>query len=181
MSDYLRPARTGATIFFTVRLAHRGAALLLDHLDLLRAAVHETLAAAPVRIDAFVVLPDHLHAVWTLPPGDRAYGRRWGAIKARFTRAVGRVSPQPCELPVVRSGRYAGLKPGLRVDKREKAVWQRLFWEHHVRGPEEFAACVRYCWYDPVKHGYVAHPADWAASSIHRDIREGRVEPEWLT
>lgn len=194
MSSYLRPKVTGATVFFTVTLAHRGPSLLVDHVDLLRAAVRRTLSERPARINAWVVLPDHLHAIWTLPAGDRDHGRRWGAIKARFTMAlrkrmedgevpvvgrdVGRVSarhpPFPSDLPVVRSGRYAGLKPGLRTSKREAAVWQRRFWEHHIRGPDDYAAHVRYCLWNPVKHGLVDRPEDWVSSSIHRDIREGR-------
>lgn len=201
MSVYLRPDVTGATVFFTVALGSRGSSLLVDHVDLLRAAVRRTLADRPARIDAWVVLPDHLHAVWTVPAGDRDHGRRWGAIKARFTmglrarldgvgtsdadrtvdRTVGRASARhpshprfPQDLPVVLSGRYAGLKPGLRVEKREAAVWQRRFWEHHIRGPEDHAAHVRHCLLNPVKHGLVERPEDWLFSSVHRDIREGR-------
>ncbi|ROU03508.1 transposase [Histidinibacterium lentulum] len=198
MSVYLRPKVTGATAFFTVTLAERGSGLLVDHVDLLRAAVWRTLLERPARIDAWVVLPDHIHAIWTLPAEDRDHGRRWGAIKARFTmalkvrcdaaaddrrvgRAVGRASARltpppifPTDLPVVRSGRYAGLKPGLRTEKREAAVWQRRFWEHHIRGPEDYEAHVRYCLMNPVKHGLVERPEDWLFSSIHRDIREGR-------
>ncbi|MHA7887088.1 transposase [Roseicyclus sp.] len=150
-------------------------------------------------------MPDHMHAVWQMPPGDRAYGVRWGAIKARFTRAVRekyetdvsgrrpgfspalpaqpaspafRLQPAyyyPTELPVVRSGRYAGLKPGLRHEKREQALWQRRFWEHHVRDEAEYRAFLRYCWWNPVKHGFVARPEDWPWSSVHRD---GRYVPE---
>jgi len=197
MSVYLRPDITGATVFFTVTLANRGSSLLVDHVDLLRAAVRQTLAERPARIDAWVVLPDHMHAVWTLPAGDREYGRRWGAVKGRFTSAlrqrlpaadhegdVGRASARhgasdqicdfPTDLPVVRSGRFAGQKPGLRAKKPEAAVWQRRFWEHHIRGREDYDAHVRYCLMNPVKHGLVERPEDWLFSSVHRDIREGR-------
>ncbi len=145
MSSYVRPQVTGATVFFTVALAQRGSDLLVREVAELREAVRATRAERPFVIDAWVVLPDHLHAVWTLPAGDRDFGVRWGAIKARFVRAVREkgavkrrpgcrpgfspaVAELPTELPVIRSGRYAGLKPGLRHDKREAAVWQRRFW-----------------------------------------------------
>lgn len=187
MSDYLRPRAPGASVFFTVALAGRGSDLLVREVGRLRAAVAVTRAERPFGIDAWVVMPDHVHAVWTLPEGDADYSVRWGAIKARFTMSLRRAerrpgfspAPLPTELPVVRSGRYAGLKPGLRVGKREQAIWQRRFWEHHIRDEADFAAHVRYCWINPVKHGFVERAVDWPYSSIHRDIRSGRVEPEW--
>ncbi len=187
MSIYLRPKVPGASVFFTVNLMTRGSRLLVDEIDRLREAVQATRAERPFQIDAWVVLPDHLHAVWTLPPGDADFSTRWGAIKARFTKSLNRehrrpgFSPAPAhnDLPVVMSGRYAGLKPGLRVNKREAAVWQRRFWEHHIRNRADFDAHVRYCWNNPVNHGLVEHPTDWPFSSIHRDIRAGRVDPEW--
>ncbi len=75
-------------MFFTVVLADRGARTLVQHIDVLRQAVRVTKAERPFRIDAWVVLPDHMHAVWTLPEGDRDFSTRWSVIKARFTRAV---------------------------------------------------------------------------------------------
>ncbi len=88
MSIYRRPQVTGALVFFTVTLAARGGDVLVREVGLLREAVRVTRAERPFGIEAWVVLPDHIHAVWQMPPGDRAYGVRWGAIKARFTRAV---------------------------------------------------------------------------------------------
>lgn len=188
MSVYLRPRVTGACVFFTVALACRGSDLLVREIGSLRDALRRTRADHPFGIEAWVVLPDHLHCIWQLPAGDRDYGRRWGAIKARFTMAVRKTherggdtscrpgfSPAPpalpTQLPVVRSGRYAGLKPGLRHHKREKAIWQRRFWEHHIRDEADYWAHVRYCWLNPVKHGFVEHPEDWPFSSVHHDPR----------
>lgn len=168
MPNYIRPKTSGATVFCTVVLAHRGTTLLVDHIDVLRRAVLETKQKRPFQIDAWVVLPDHMHFVWTLPEGDSAYAIRISAIKARFTMSLRRAgfSP-PRDLPIVRSGRYVGLKPDLRKSKREQAVWQRRFWEHHVRNDEDFAACVSYCHSNPVKHGFVEHPEDWPYSTLH--------------
>ncbi len=139
-------------MFFTVTLADRSARTLAEHIDTLRAAVRVTKAERPFRIDAWVVLPDHMHAVWTLPERDHDFSTRWSVIKARFTQGV------PVE------NRRAS-----HIRRRERGLWQRRFWEHHIRDDEAFAACVRYCWINPVKHGLVEHPRDWPFSSWHRD------------
>jgi putative transposase len=157
MPNYIRPKVAGATIFFTVAIAERGTSLLVDHIDPLRAAVATTRRERPFRIDAWVVLPDHLHAVWTLPPGDADFSTRWRLIKARFSRCV----PPGARRPSHRA-------------RRERAVWQRRFWEHHVLGEDGYRAAVRYCHADPVEHGLVACELDWPYSTVHRDRRAGR-------
>jgi len=81
------------------------------------------------------------------------------------------MNPDP---PRVWTGRNGGLKPALRIARREVGIWQRRFWEHHIRDQADYAAHVRYCWINPVKHGFVERPEDWPYSSVHRDIREGR-------
>jgi len=152
MSNYVRPKVPGASVFFTVALAERGSDLLVREIGVLRAAVRAALASRRFRIDAWVVLPDHMHCVWTLPEGDADYGGRMGQIKAGFFRAMseGRVRSS-------------------HMLRREKGIWQRRFWEHHVRNGEDFAGCVRYCWRNPVKHGLVQDLKDWPYSSWHRD------------
>lgn len=175
MPNYRRPRIAGATVFFTVTLAQRGGALLVDEIGMLREAVQVTRARRPFGIDAWVVLPDHLHAVWTLPAGDANYSDRWGAIKARFSkhaRRAGFVPPPPV------GAENGGVNPALRR-KGEVGLWQPRFWEHHIRDRADYDAHVRYCWGNPVKHGFVARAVDWPYSSIHRDIRLGRVEAEW--
>ena len=157
MPNYVRPKSPGASIFFTVALADRGSDLLVREVGRLREAVEATRAARPFGIDAWVVLPDHLHCVWTLPEGDADFSTRWGAIKGRFSRGLG-----------------AGRIRSSHAARWEKAVWQRRFWEHHIRGETDFVAHVRYCLANPVKHGFVERPEDWPYSSIHRDIRLGR-------
>ena len=152
MSAYIRPKVPGASVFFTVNLADRGARTLIDHIEPLRKAVQTTKAERPFRIDAWVVLPDHMQCVRTLPEGDADYSVRWSVIKARFTQAV------PIE------NRRAS-----HIRRRERGLWQRRYWEHHIRDDEAFAACARYCWINPVKHGLVGHPKDWPYSSWHRD------------
>ncbi len=162
MSRYTRPTTTGATVFFTVALADRRSTCLVAQIDRLRTAVRDTLAARPVRIEAMVVLPDHLHAIWTLPAGDKAYGRRWGEIKARFVKGLPPV-------PLRQS----------HVARRERGIWQRRFWEHHVRDEASLRALRTYCWMNPVKHGLVSDPQDWPYSSLHRDKRFPGDPQEW--
>ena len=175
MPNYLRPQTSGATIFFTVVLAQRGGDLLCRNIETMRRAVRATLIDRPFAIDAFVVLPDHLHAIWTLPEGDSDFSTRWGAIKARFSMDMRRAGFTPPPPIGIRNG---GVNPALRR-KGEVGLWQPRFWEHHIRGEADFDAHLRYCWNNPVKHGLVERAVDWPYSSIHRDIARGMVEPEW--
>jgi putative transposase len=171
MPSYIRPSQPGASIFFTVALADRGARTLVEQVETLRQAVRVTKAERPFRIDAWVVLPDHMHCVWTLPEGDAEYSVRMAAIKARFTRDLRRsgfTPNRPLNPYGAKGGRVrVGVNPDLQ--KNEAAIWQKRFWEHHIRDETAFVACVRYCWINPVKHGLVAHPRDWPYSSWHRE------------
>ncbi|MCP4208005.1 MAG: transposase [Shimia sp.] len=157
MSRYIRPKVPGASVFFTVNLAARGGGLLVERIDALREAVFKTRAERRFYIDAWVVMPDHMHAVWTLPPGDSDYARRWQVIKARFSRSVPK-----------RDQRRS------HVTRRERAVWQRRFWEHHIRDAESYRAAITYCYMNPVKHGFVQYAEEWPYSSVDRDIACGR-------
>ena len=136
-----------------------------------RQAVAQTRAARPFRIDAWVVLPDHMHCVWTLPEGDTDYAKRMGAIKGRFTQMIRRsgFSPTPTinnRHGVVGGRTRVGENPDLRA---EAPIWQKRFWEHHIRDDRDYAAHVHYCWINPVKHGLVTDVRDWPYSSWHRD------------
>ena len=158
MPNYKRPKVPGATVFFTVTLAERGTSLLVDQVGALRQAVRATRLDHPFYIDAWVVLPDHLHAVWTLPPEDHDFATRWRVIKARFSRQV----PE-------------GLRRPSHIRRRERGVWQRRYWEHHIRDPADWQNHVAYCWNNPVKHGLADEPSDWPFSSWHRD--HGQTRP----
>lgn len=139
-------------MFLTMTLADRGSRLLVERIAALRAAVRKTRDERPFEIDAWVVMPDHMHCVWTLPEGDDGYAVRAAVIKARFSRAV----------PM-------GVRRASHVARRERGVWQRRFWEHHIRDAADFENHVAYCWHNPVKHGYVEELRDWPYSSWHRD------------
>jgi putative transposase len=152
--NYRHPDAEGLPVFFTVALADRGANTLPDRIDALREAVRITRAERPFGIEARVVLPDHLHCIWRLPEGDRDYPTRWRLIKARFSMGMAK-----------------GPLRASHVSSAERGVWQRRYWEHHCRSEEDLAAHVRYCWWNPVKHGFVERPDEWAWSSVHGEGR----------
>ena len=163
MTNYRRAPIAGGTFFFTVNLANRRSSLLVDNIDQLRAAFRKTRHRHPFVIDAIVILPDHLHAIWTLPEGDGDFATRWNLIKGRFSRGLGRterVSPS-------------------RLSRRERGIWQRRYWEHAIRDDEDFARHVDYIHFNPVKHGHVDRIAAWPYSSFHRFIRQGMYPAEW--
>jgi putative transposase len=163
MTAYRRRLVAGATWFFTVNLANRRLALLADHIDTLRAAFRETRRRHPFAIEAIVVLPDHLHAIWTLPEGDSDFAMRWSLIKACFSRAL------PQGEPVSRS----------RERRRERGLWQRRYWEHTIRDEDDLARHIDYIHFNPVKHRYVENVADWPYSSFHRAVRQGVYPADW--
>ena len=178
MPNYIRPVLPVARVFFTVCLARRGGDLLVNEVARLREAVRVVRRERPFAVEAWVVLPDHMHAVWRMPEGDGDgdYSGRWGAIKARFSMGMRRAEFTPPPPVGVRNG---GVNPALRR-KGEVGLWQPRFWEHHIRDQEDFDTHLRYCWGNPVKHGLVERAVEWPYSSIHRDIRSGRVEAEWV-
>jgi putative transposase len=162
MSNYHRPLVPGATVFFTVTLADRSSDLLVREIGLLRDAFRRTLEQQPFRMDAIVVLPEHLHAILTLPATDADYATRWRQIKSRFSRRLPK-----------------GRLRNSHIARAERGIWQRRFWEHHIRDAEDYREHIAYCWHNPVKHGLVERASDWPYSSLHRDIRNGRTGPEW--
>ena len=163
MPDYRRNRVSGGTYFFTVNALERKLSLLTDHIDALRAAVRKVRARRPFHIDAWVVLPDHLHCVWTLPPGDADYSSRWKAIKIAFAKSL----PATEILSSVRRG------------KRERGIWQRRFWEHTIRDDRDYSAHMDYVHYNPVKHGLVARVAAWPYSSFHHCVEAGIYPVDW--
>jgi putative transposase len=163
MPDYRRNRVPGGTYFFTVNLLQRNRTLLTDHIELLRASVRTARRAKPFHIDAWVVLPDHMHCIWTLPAGDADYAARWKAIKIAFSRA----------LPRTESLNAA------RLAKGERGIWQRRYWEHTIRDERDYAAHMDYVHINPVKHGHVTRVADWLYSSFHRLVEAGVYVPNW--
>jgi putative transposase len=166
--QYRRSKTKGATYFFTLVTHNRRQILCQpENVDLLRGAFRYVMQKHPFKIDAIVILPDHLHCIWTLPEGDADFSTRWRLIKSYFSRQS--------------DIEYQGEISTSRQSKKEKAVWQRRFWEHQIRDERDFISHVDYIHYNPVSHGLVDAPKDWQYSSFHRYVRDGIYDEFWGT
>jgi len=168
MPEYRRAFAPGATFFFTV-VTHGRRRLLSEPLALraLRIAHERVRERYPFDIDGMVVLPDHLHSVWRLPPGDAGFSLRWRLIKASFTRSY------------LAEGGREGRRSDSRRRQKERGIWQRRFWEHVIRDEDEYAAYMDYIHYNPVKHEQCECPHAWPYSSFHRWVRQGVYDVDW--
>ncbi len=162
MPNCRRAIIEGGTYFFTVTLADRTSDLLVKEVDRLRDIYRLVQKRRPFETIAICVLPDHLHAIWSLPPEDSDFATRWSLIKGGFSR---------------------GLPPAMRSSskllKREKGIWQRRYWEHVIRDEADFARHVEYIHFNPVKHGLVSRVSDWPHSSFHRFVERGVLPGDW--
>jgi len=162
MVRYRRNFVPGGTYFFTVTLADRTSSVLLDRVSDLRTAFRVARQERPFTIDAIVILPEHLHAIWTLPDDDADFSARWKRIKAYFTHRL--------------------VAAGVAVERRrngEYSLWQRRFWEHTIRNEIDFERHVDYVHFNPVKHRLVNRVRDWPHSSFHAYVRRGVLPTDW--
>ena len=146
-----------------MNLEDRTSRLLTGHIGSLRAAVAKTKRRYPFDINAWVVLPDHMHAIWTLPPGDNDFPMRWRLIKMFFSKS----------LPA------SEWRSDVHKARGERGIWQRRYWEHLIRDERDYLRHVHYCYFNPVKHGLVANVEDWPYSTFHRDMTAGFVPTDW--
>ena len=163
MSRYRRARIEGGTFFFTVVLADRSGDLLVRHVDLLRSAYTFVQQRYPFETVAICVLPDHVHAIWTLPIADTDYSKRWSLIKSRVSRG----------LP------SAASRSASKIARRDKGIWQRRYWEHVIRDDADLERHIDYIHFNPVKHGHVARVCDWPHSSFHRYVANGTLPMDW--
>ena len=163
MPNYRRAWRPGGTFFFTLSLLDRRSDVLVRYIDALREAVRRTRAERPFEIDAWVVLPEHMHWIITLPDGDADYANRIKAMKIRFVQAIPR----------------GETRNPARVLRGERGIWQRRFWEHEIRDEADFARHVDYIHFNPVKHGLVTRVRDWPYSTFHRYVERGVLASDW--
>ena len=161
MSNYRRTRVPGACYFFTVNLHDRSSDLLIREVGLLRDCVRATRERHPFHIDAWVVLPEHMHCLWTLPAGDVDFARRWRIIKASFSRRISVCMPQSAD------------------QRRERGIWQRRYWEHLIRDEADYQRHFDYIHINPLKHGHVRQVSDWPYSSFHRAVRQGVYGLDW--
>lgn len=162
MSVHIRPRQSATKLFFTVRLLDRHSNLLVQEIERLRAATRKTRTSMPFVIDEIVVLPAVIHTIWTLPEGDTDFGKRWRMLKSHFSRG----------LPAVEN------RDPTMLNRREKGIWQRRFWEYHLRDADDVAAHRHMVLTAPVQAGLVARPQHWPYSSVHRAIRLGQFDPK---
>jgi len=163
MPNYRRIHVPGGTYFFTVNLLERRRTLLVDRIDLLREAFRAARAKHPFTLLAWVILPDHLHCIWRLPPNDDANAERWRHIKTHFAR---------------------GIPPGERLSPRrrmkaERGIWQRRYWERIVHTDDDLRAHIDYIHINPMKHGHVERVRDWPHSSFHVYVSKGLLPSDW--
>jgi|HubBroStandDraft_6_1064221.scaffolds.fasta_scaffold1387114_1 putative transposase len=164
MPDYRRNRAPGGTYFFTVNLLDRRSELLVQRIDGLREVVREVRRRRPFHIDAWVVMPEHMHCLWTLPEGDADFPGRWRAIKTGFSKSLPNSEPRS---PVM-------------IRRGERGIWQRRYWEHTVRDERDYAAHMDYIHFNPVKHGLTERPSDWPFSSFRRCVAAGFYPAEWV-
>jgi putative transposase len=157
MPNYRRNYVQGGTYFFTVNLQNRKSSLLTDQIELLRSVVHQTKSESPFQINAWVVLPDHMHCIWTLPRNDKNFPGRWKQIKTLFCYRL----RKNCKGTIYRK------------------IWQRGYWEHTIKSESDFAAHLNYVHINPVKHGHVAKVVDWPYSTFHYYVSKGFYQKGW--
>jgi len=164
--QYRRAFVPGGSFFFTlVTEKRRGFFNDRSSVDTPREAFRNVKRKRPLDVEAVVIIPDHLHCIWTLPPGDADFSTRWRLIKTWFSkhwRDDLRVPPNQA-----------------RQNKGQQAIWQHRFWEHALRDEMDFTRHVDYIHYNPVKHGYVSNPRGWPHSSFHRYVRAGIYPADW--
>lgn len=168
MTSRSRSPLAGSTYFFTI-VAHQRRPIFCNPVirTSLAKAVQLVRASRPFVVDAWVLLPDHMHCMWTLPEGDLDYAARWLAIKRYVASDVGRR---------LQEAAFADPSPHHR---REVTLWQRQFWEHPIHDDHDFERHMDYLHFDPVKHGQAARVRDWPHSTFHRHVREGSYPPDW--
>jgi putative transposase len=166
MATFRRSTVAGATYFFTVNAHQRQKVLTKPPFyQALKQSLEAVKKRYPFAIEAFVLLPNHLHCIWTLPESDADYSMRWNIIK----RGVSQQVRDLIAAPVSPSRRKRG----------ELGLWQRRFWEHQIRNELDFEKHVEYIHWNPVKHGYVKRVRDWPYSSFHRFVERGIYPLDW--
>jgi putative transposase len=168
MPNYRRAFVPGATYFFTLVTYNRRPIFRGEMARrILGDKIRECQQKWPFEVVAIVLLPEHLHAIWSLPPGDDEYPKRWGWIKKEFSKEW------------LSAGGTEAWMPRSKRDQRRLGVWQPRYWEHTCEDIEDFDARFDYVHYNPVKHGYVRCPRHWQWSSFGRWVDEGVYDAAW--
>ncbi|MCD2449511.1 transposase [Methylicorpusculum oleiharenae] len=158
MSNYRRVFVPGACYFFTV-VTWRRTPIFIDEqrVEIFRQAIRKIMQTRPFHIDAMVILPEHLHCIWSMPDGDCDFSSRWREIKKATSRQIDAATNT----------------------RNERFVWQRRFWEHAIRDEDDWRRHMDYIHYNPVKHGLAQRPGDWPWSSFASAVKKGWYDASW--
>ena len=168
MPEYRRAKEAGGTYFFTVVTYNRQKILCEENVrNVLREGINRVRQTHPFEIDAWVLLPDHLHCIWTLPLGDAEYSLRWAKIKRFVTQKCG---------PTLH--RDAWVNDSMKR-RNESTIWQRRFWEHQIRDAHDMEKHMDYIHFNPIKHNLVSRVGDWPWSTFHRYVQKGMYSEMW--
>lgn len=162
MVNYRRNLVKNGTYFYTATLKNRKKSYFIDYIDHLRASTKKTKLKYLFEIEAMVVLPEHIHTIWTLPHNDDYFAHRWRLIKSYFTQVLAK----EC-VPIIKNA------------KGNYNLWQNRYWEHTIKNERDFEMHVNYIHYNPVKHGLVKYPAEWPYSSFHNFVKKGILSSDW--
>ncbi|MDO8417266.1 MAG: transposase [Agitococcus sp.] len=168
MSNYRRSLAKGGSYFFT-KVSFKRRKILCDEpiRQAMRDAVRKVRQAYPFEIEAWVTLPDHIHAMWTLPSDDADFGKRWGLIKCYVSRQCLEYAA-PVDMLSLSN-----------IKRDEMGLWQRRFWEHQIQNEADFAKHMDYMHFNPVGHGLVERVMDWPYSTFHRCVNKGIYPMDW--
>ncbi len=162
--DYRRAWHRGGTYFFTVNcLQRKDNDCLVRNIDLLREVIASVKKSHPFVIQAWVVLPEHMHCVIELPEGDADFATRWMLIKMLFSKGIPKNER----------------RSDTRIERRERGIWQRRYWEHLIRDECDYQAHVDYVHINPLKHGLVKQVKDWPYSTFHKMVKLGIYAQDW--
>lgn len=168
MANYGRTKVAGGTFFFTVVTYRRQRFLCNNNVRMaLRDGIQTVRLIHPFTIDAWVLLPDHLHCIWTLPSHDSNFGIRWAKIKRFVTKRCG---------PALHRNDWMNAS---KQRRKESTIWQRRYWEHMIRDERDLEKHIDYIHYNPVKHNLTPHAIDWPYSTFHRYVQDGFYSKEW--
>jgi len=155
MRKYIRNYVEGGSYFFTMVTKNRKPLFKDTSLcDFFMAGVEKVKSRHPFDLDAYVILPDHIHLLISLPAGIRDYSNIIKEIKRYVTKSIRK-----------------------QFDQQDLVVWQDRFWEHTIRDERDMQTYYDYILYNPVKHGYVESVDQWKWSSIEVDSRDKDISP----
>ena len=153
----------GEVYFFSQSLHKHHRQTLTRNIDSLRLALNAVRDSQPFDIIAMVVLPEQVHCIWRLPPGDDNSGARWSQFKALFIAYL--------PLREIRSRN--------RLQRRQPSVWLRKCYEYQIENQRDLQRYIDFVHRAPLKLGLVERLADWPYSSFHRYVRNRLLPADW--